>query len=71
LIGAAAVGNALHVLNHLYDDLIVDGGNIDHLVSNTLPLLLVTLLLVWLWGTAQSSLHQQSGRRSLRGVGHL
>lgn len=53
LIGAAAVGNALHVLNHLYDDLIIDGGNIDHLATNTLPLLVVTLLLSWLWGTAK------------------
>jgi hypothetical protein len=49
LIGAAAVGNALHVLNHLYDDLLVDGGNLDHLLTNTLPLLVVTLLLIWLW----------------------
>ena len=35
LLGAAAVGNILHVLNHLYDDLIVDSGNLDHLVTNT------------------------------------
>jgi hypothetical protein len=53
MIGAAAVGNALHVLNHLYDDLIVDGGNLDHLATNTLPLLVVTLLLFWLWSTAK------------------
>lgn len=57
LIGAAAVGNLLHVFNHLYDDLIVDGGNIEHLLTNTLPLLVVTVLLIWLWraATGQSS----------------
>lgn len=54
LLGAAAVGNGLHVLNHLYDDLIVDGGNLDHLLTNTLPLLIVTFLLIWLWRSAQT-----------------
>ncbi len=51
LIGAVAVGNILHVLNHLYDDLLIDGGNLDHVITNTLPLFVVSLLLVWLWGT--------------------
>lgn len=52
LIGAATIGNALHVLNHLYDDVIVDGGNMGHLITNTLPLAIVTILLAWLWGYA-------------------
>jgi hypothetical protein len=49
VIGAAAIGSALHLLNHLYDDLIVDGGNMAHLVSNSLPLGVVAMLLVWVY----------------------
>ena len=49
VIGAAAVGNILHVINHLYDDIIVDGGNVTHLLSNSLPLGIVAMLLIWVW----------------------
>ena len=49
VIGTAAVGNALHVINHLYDDIIVDGGNLTHLLSNSLPLGIVAILLIGVW----------------------
>jgi uncharacterized protein YjeT (DUF2065 family) len=49
LIGVTALGNTIHVCNHLYDDLIVDGGNLRHLLTNTAPLLLMSLLLVVVW----------------------
>jgi predicted anti-sigma-YlaC factor YlaD len=52
LIGVAALGNVIHVLNHLYDDLIVDGGNIEHILSNTLPLVLLLILLIFAWRSA-------------------
>ena len=48
-IGAAAVGSTLHVINHLYDDIIVDGGNVTHMLSNSLPLGIVAILLIWVW----------------------
>lgn len=53
LIGAAALGTGLHVLNHLYDDFWVDGGNLIHLASNTAPLAALAALLAaafWLAG---------------------
>ena len=49
VIGAAAVGNTLHLINHLYDDIIVDGGNLTHLLSNSLPLGIIVILLIWVW----------------------
>ena len=49
LIGVTALGNTVHVFNHLYDDLILDGGNLRHLLTNTAPLLLMSVLLVVVW----------------------
>ncbi len=49
---AIAVGGLsalLHLLNHLYDDVIVDGGNITHLWTTSLPLAVTAVLLGWLW----------------------
>ncbi|MEZ4867165.1 MAG: hypothetical protein R3C14_37925 [Caldilineaceae bacterium] len=53
VIGITALGNTVHVFNHLYDDLIIDGGNIDHLMTNTVPLILLSLLLVIVWWRAR------------------
>jgi hypothetical protein len=50
VIGLAALGNGVHVLNHLYDDLIIDGGNLRRLLTNTGPLLLTSMLLMVVWG---------------------
>lgn len=49
LIGVTALGNTIHVFNHLYDDLIVDGGNLRHLLTNTAPLLVISILLAIVW----------------------
>ena len=49
LIGIAALGNTVHVFNHLYDDIIVDGGNVRHLLTNTVPLLVMSVLLIVVW----------------------
>lgn len=46
LIGLAALGNILHVANHLYDDLIIERGATWHWLTNTLPLLVLTALLI-------------------------
>ncbi len=56
LIGVAALGSLVHVVNHLYDDFMVDHGNLAHLLSNTLPLfVLAILLLVVYWMTRPSN----------------
>jgi len=49
LIAVAAIGNSIHVANHLYDDFVVDAGNMRHLLTNTMPLLLLSLLLGITW----------------------
>ncbi len=50
LIGVAALGNILHVINHLYDDLIIERGISIHWLTNTVPLMIlgVALLIVYL-----------------------
>jgi predicted anti-sigma-YlaC factor YlaD len=49
LIGIAAFGNFAHVLNHLYDDVVIDGGNFMHILTNTLPLVLISFALLFVW----------------------
>ena len=49
LIGITAFGNTVHVLNHLYDDIVVDGGNLRHILTNTIPLLFMSVLLIVVW----------------------
>jgi hypothetical protein len=46
LIAVAALAGLIHVGNHLYDDLIIQQGTTPHLVTNTLPLLILPLLLI-------------------------
>ncbi len=48
-IAVGAVSALLHLLNHLYDDVIIDGGNFTHLINTSLPLALTAGLLVWLY----------------------
>ena len=49
LVGCAALASVLHVLNHLYDDLLSSGWSAGHFLSETLPLLLLGLLLAAVW----------------------
>jgi hypothetical protein len=55
LILAGTVANVLHTANHLYDDALAGGLSSSHLVSQTLPLVLLTLALVWAY---LMSMHQ-------------
>jgi hypothetical protein len=49
LIGVAAIGNGLHVINHLYDDFLAGEFLPNHFVTATVPLALVTVLLLVVW----------------------
>jgi len=49
LIGVAAAGSLLHVGNHLYDDFVI-GQSSAHFVSETLPLLVLAILLIVAYG---------------------
>jgi hypothetical protein len=54
IIGAAALGNLVHVLNHAYDDLLVDRLATQHWLTNTIPLLVATvMLLVAYWNVSR------------------
>jgi predicted anti-sigma-YlaC factor YlaD len=56
IIGAAALGNLLHVLNHAYDDLFVERLTTQHWLTNTIPLLVATVLLVIAyWNVSRAS----------------
>jgi len=50
MIGAAALGNVLHVLNHVYDS-IISRATLAHWVSDGGPVLIgaVALVLAWWW----------------------
>jgi hypothetical protein len=43
-----SVSALLHLLNHLYDDLIIDGGNMTHLLYTSAPLAVTAALLIGL-----------------------
>jgi len=45
LIGAVALSNLIHFGNHLYDDILIEHGGTLHWLTNTLPLLALTILL--------------------------
>jgi hypothetical protein len=47
-IGLVALSGLLHTTNHFYDDWL-HGWDLGHLLGSTLPLLLLTLLLVVAW----------------------
>jgi hypothetical protein len=47
VIGLAAVGNLLHVANHLYNDALIEGWATPHIFTNTLPLAILALALLW------------------------
>ncbi len=49
LIGAAAAGSLLHVVNHLYDDWLSAQWSVDHALTQTLPLLGLALALTTVW----------------------
>lgn len=46
-IGVAAVGSLVHLLNHLYDDVLGNAWALEHFLVETLPLALVAVALVW------------------------
>lgn len=54
IIGVAAGGSLLHVLNHLYDDL--GSFSLNHFLLNTLPLLLLAVLLGLAYRRARSTM---------------
>lgn len=47
-VWVGALSALLHVLNHLYDDLIIDGGNVAHLLYTSAPLAITAALLIWI-----------------------
>ena len=49
LVGCAALASALHVLNHLYDDWLSSSWSAGHFLSETLPLLVLALMLAGVW----------------------
>lgn len=49
LIGVVALSGLLHLLNHLYDDVIASNWGIAHFLSETLPLALLALFLFIVW----------------------
>lgn len=55
LVGVAAAGSLLHLLNHLYDDLGTPS-KLAHLVVDTLPLFVLAVLLIVVW---RSNAHTQ------------
>jgi len=52
LIGIGALGSLVHVVNHLYDDLVVERGASLHWLTNTVPLLILAMALLWAWRVA-------------------
>lgn len=46
IIGAAALGNILHVFNHIYDDFVIERALTSHWFTNSIPLSLAALILV-------------------------
>jgi hypothetical protein len=56
IIGAAALGNLVHVLNHAYDDLFVERLTTQHWLTNTIPLLIATaMLVIAYWNVSQAN----------------
>ena len=47
LIGIAALANAIHALNHVYDSIVEPSP--DQLFSNTIPVLVIAVALSWVW----------------------
>jgi hypothetical protein len=47
LIGIAIVGNAVHLANHVYDDIVLGHLSMAHLLLDTLPVLVFGAWLVW------------------------
>lgn len=55
LIGAVVLSNLVHLANHLYDDIFVERGATLHWLNNTVPVLITTLPLLWVWFTLKPS----------------
>ena len=49
LTGIAALGNGLHALNHLYDDVLRSGFDFDHVLKGALPVGVSALVLLAVW----------------------
>jgi predicted anti-sigma-YlaC factor YlaD len=49
LIGIGAIGSLIHVANHAYDDFLSGQGVTRHFLLNTLPLLVLAILLALAW----------------------
>jgi hypothetical protein len=52
LIAIVAAGSVLHVLNHLYDALVVGPFSVEHLLTDALPLAIAAILLIVAWREA-------------------
>jgi len=52
VIGVAAVGSALHVLNHIFDG-VTQAFTLEHWLTDTLPLVVAALLLSVAWRRAK------------------
>jgi hypothetical protein len=56
IIGVATLGNLLHVLNHAYDDLFVERLTTQHWLTNTIPLLVATvMLMIAYWNVSKAN----------------
>ena len=49
LILVAAAGSTLHIVNHLYDDVLAGSWSLQHALGETLPLALTAILLWLVW----------------------
>ena len=49
LIGIGAIGSLIHVAHHAYDDFFSGQGVSRHFLLNTLPLLVLAILLAFAW----------------------
>jgi hypothetical protein len=64
LIGIGAVGTALHAVNHLYDDVLVERLTSSHWLTASLPIALMALALAWAWWAAGRIGPKTAGTRS-------
>ncbi len=63
LVGVAAAGSFLHLLNHLYDDLGTPS-TLAHLVFDTLPLFVLAMLLIVEWWSTPTSKRESNHERT-------
>lgn len=54
IIAANAISGLIHAANHLYDDFLTGSFSAMHFFGQTVPILVVALLLVWAYFASQS-----------------